>query len=166
MPALPPEKFLQQQKPGRQIRTRLLDGKSYNPVNNYARHNDRPYVVTHCNTEELKNSFFPRTTVDWNRLEDSVVHANSVGSFKPWLLKPVNCALRRLRSAAITPDNWMLQRGAGGRGVRIGYLQYSLRTGLNESSARRCEFESPSCLWPVACLLWESNFTSISYSFG
>ena len=54
IPALPSEKFLQHQNPGRQIRMRQLDGKSDNPVKNYARHNDRPYVVTHCNTEEQK----------------------------------------------------------------------------------------------------------------
>ena len=82
VPALPPEEFLQQQKPARQICMQQLDRKSDNPVNNYARHNNKPYVVTHCNTEEQKNSFFPRTTVDWNRLEDSVVHANSLESFK------------------------------------------------------------------------------------
>ena len=51
--------------------------------------------------------FLPRTTVDWNQLEISVVHANSVKSFKPGLLKPGNCVLCRLCSAAITPDNWM-----------------------------------------------------------
>ena len=87
IPVLPPEKFLQQQKPGRQIHTRQLDGKSDNPDNNYAKHNDRPYVVTHCNTEEQKNSFFPRTTVNWNRLKNSVVHANSVESFKTLVAK-------------------------------------------------------------------------------
>ena len=41
----------------------------------------------HCNTEERKNSFFPKTTVDWNRLEDSVVHSNSVESFKALFAK-------------------------------------------------------------------------------
>ena len=51
-----------------------LNGKSCNPVNNYARNNNRPLVVTHCNTEEHKNSFFLRTAVDWNRLENNVVH--------------------------------------------------------------------------------------------
>ena len=86
IPALPPEKFLQQQRPGRQIRTRQLDGKK-NPVNKYARHNDIPYVVTHCNTEERKNSFFPRTTVDWNQLKNSVVHTNSVESFETLVAK-------------------------------------------------------------------------------
>ena len=64
-----------------------LDKKSDNPVNKYARHNDRQYAVTHCNTEERKNSFFPRTTVDWNRLEDSVVHVNTVESFKTLVVK-------------------------------------------------------------------------------
>ena len=34
--------------------------------------------------------------------------------------------------------------GVGGRGVRMEDL--CLPTGLNVSSARRCEFESPSCL--------------------
>ena len=52
--------------------------KSSNPVNNYARHNDKPYAVPHCNTIERQNSFFPRTTVDWNRLENEVVHADSI----------------------------------------------------------------------------------------
>ena len=54
IPALPPEKFLQQHKPGKQIRTRQLVGKLDNPVNKYARHSNRSYVVTHCNTEERK----------------------------------------------------------------------------------------------------------------
>ena len=86
IPALLPEKFLQKQKPGRQICMRQMDGKSGRPVNKYASHNDRPYIVTHFNTEEPKNSF-PRTTVDWNQLEDSVVHANSVEGFKPLVAK-------------------------------------------------------------------------------
>ena len=86
-PALPPEKFLQQQRPGRLIRTRQLDGKSSNPVNNYARHNDKPYAVPHCNTIERQNSFFPRTTVDWNRLENEVVHADSINRFRALVAK-------------------------------------------------------------------------------
>ena len=47
--AIPPGKFLQQQKHGKQTHTQL-NGKSTNPVNNYGRHNDRPYVVTHSST--------------------------------------------------------------------------------------------------------------------
>ena len=88
VPALPPEKFLQKQKPGRQIRTLLRpDEETSNPANNYARHNDRPYVVHPSITEELRHSFFPRTVVDWNRLENAVVHAGSVNSFRTLVSK-------------------------------------------------------------------------------
>ena len=101
IPALPPEKFLKQQKPGRQIRMWQLDGKSDNPVNKYSRHNDRPYVVTHCNTKERKNSFFPRTTVDWNqpayKREDlkqkSVLPTESEKILKYWGLKMWKCVI-------------------------------------------------------------------------
>ena len=47
IPALPPEKFQQQQKSGWEICTQQLNGKSCNPVNNYARHNGRPYTTWH-----------------------------------------------------------------------------------------------------------------------
>ena len=53
-----------------------------NPINNYARHNIRPYAMPHCNTMKRQNSFFLRTTVDWNRLEKEVVHADSVDRFR------------------------------------------------------------------------------------
>ena len=59
IPALPPEKFLQQQKPGRQIHMRQLGGKSCNPVNNNARHNDRPYFVTHCTHRSGSEKLIP-----------------------------------------------------------------------------------------------------------
>ena len=67
-----------------------------------------------CNTKELKNSFFPRTTVDWNRLENNV-HGRPTGEqcgkfSKSWLKKPCDSVLRKPRSVAITPDYQMLQR--------------------------------------------------------
>ena len=64
VPALPPEKFLQKQKPGRQIRSRARpDEKTTNPTEDHVRHNDRPYVVKACATDEYKYSYFPRTVV-------------------------------------------------------------------------------------------------------
>ena len=82
-PALPPEKFVQKQRPGRQIRsTARPDEKSVNPAENYVRHNDRPYVVIASATDEHKYSYFPRTVVAWNKLENRVVHADSVASFR------------------------------------------------------------------------------------
>ena len=64
-----------------------LNVQSCNPVNNYARNNNRPLVVSHCNTEENKNSFFLRTAVDWNRLENNVVHVSSLENFKTMVVK-------------------------------------------------------------------------------
>ena len=54
---------------------------------NYARLKDRPYVVTHLKQRSKKNSFFTRAAVDWNRLENSVVHASSMENFKTLVAK-------------------------------------------------------------------------------
>ena len=53
---------------------------------------DRPYVVQKSATEELRHSFFPRTVIDWNKLENAVVHADSVGSFRTLVSKTSSCS--------------------------------------------------------------------------
>ena len=35
-----------------------------------------------CKTEIHKNSFFPRTIIDWNHLDDNIVRAETVDSFR------------------------------------------------------------------------------------
>nr|KAG5694853.1 hypothetical protein BaRGS_028781 [Batillaria attramentaria] len=84
VPAIPPDKFLIPQKPGRRIRPRTYQSTSHtnNPVENYIRNNDRCFAVPRCNTEQYKQSFFPRTIIAWNRLDDTVVHSDSVECFK------------------------------------------------------------------------------------
>ena len=50
----------------------MWDGETHfvssNPVENYTRNNDRCYTVPHCNTEQYRHSFCPRTIVAWNHL--------------------------------------------------------------------------------------------------
>ena len=42
----------------------------------------RSYQVPLCRTQQRKASFFPRTTVDWNRLPQTAVLSDSVESFR------------------------------------------------------------------------------------
>ena len=83
VPALPPENFLKKQRPGRLIRSRTnADTITNNPAYKFARHNEKPYVVTNARCEQHRNSFFVKTTIEWNRLENNVVSAESTQRFK------------------------------------------------------------------------------------
>ena len=44
-------------------------------------------VIPRCSTNELKNSFVPRTIVQWNALPDSTTSAASVNAFRSRLYK-------------------------------------------------------------------------------
>ena len=44
-------------------------------------------VIPRCSTNELKNSFVPRTIVQWNALPDSTTSAASVNAFRSQLYK-------------------------------------------------------------------------------
>ena len=91
VPALPVANFLTQQKPGRRIRTR--NDPQYvtnNNVSNFVRNNDRCFTVQISKTEQHKNSFFNRTTIEWNSLDNIVVSATSVEAFKHHLGMAIN----------------------------------------------------------------------------
>ena len=88
VPALPRDKFLDQST-GRQRRTtRSSDFLTKNPVENYMRNNNKCFEIKPCNTEEMKHSFFIRTTIDWNHLSDRIVNSQSVSCFRTALRKP------------------------------------------------------------------------------
>ena len=79
VPALPPHQFLTPQKQGRLIRTvRKDDFQVTNIIRGHTRHNTRAYVVPQCATEERKNSFFVRTTADWNQLDNDTVYSKNI----------------------------------------------------------------------------------------
>lgn len=83
VPALPPHQFLTPQKPGRQIRIiKKKDFEIMNIISGYARNNTRAYAVPSCRTEQSRHSFFSRTVREWNQLDDTIVHAPSVETFK------------------------------------------------------------------------------------
>ena len=89
VPAIPCTKFLEPQKTGRQIRsTRSSDFLTQNPIQNYVRNNNKCFKTQPCNTEQFRNSFFNRTTVDWNHLSDNIVESQSVTCFRTALRKP------------------------------------------------------------------------------
>ena len=84
MPAITPCDFITQQKPGRRIRS-TRDKSTYlsqNPVENYTRNNDRCYCVPESRTDQYHHPYFPKAIVEWNHLDDTIVHQKSVDSFK------------------------------------------------------------------------------------
>ena len=83
VPAIPPEKFLTPQRMGRRIRPPARpDFIENNPVHKYTRNNDRCYKVPESNTLELRHSYFPKTIIEWNQLEDRIVNSGTTEAFK------------------------------------------------------------------------------------
>ena len=83
VPALPPDKFLTQQKPTRLIWAQQQPGYvTTNTIGDYIRNNDRAYIIPCCSTDQLQNSFFIKTTADWNHLDNTTVHTASGQWFK------------------------------------------------------------------------------------
>jgi hypothetical protein len=61
---------------------------SNNVINIYIRNNDRCFTITPCNTAQFRNSFFYKTAVEWNAVDNSVVcNAELATSFKTLLTK-------------------------------------------------------------------------------
>ena len=87
VPGLPSSDFLTPMTSRRTIRAKQFEGYEYqNIIERRTVHNTRGFKVPYTNTAEFKNSFFPRTSVDWNHLEESQIRAPSVESFRSALL--------------------------------------------------------------------------------
>ena len=56
-------------------------------VDRHSVNNDRCFETENCNTEQLRQSFFVKTIVEWNQLETKVVHSETVESFKDALTR-------------------------------------------------------------------------------
>ena len=89
VPAMPSNKFINLHQNRRMIRPKRDKNFSYknNTIDSFVRNNDRTIEVTPCNTDQRKYSFFPRTAIEWNHLENTVVHAKSPDIFKTLLEK-------------------------------------------------------------------------------
>ena len=84
VPALPPDNFLTPVRSNkRPIRAPVLkDFVTTNPVARHQTLNSRAFKVPPTKTDQHKNSFFTRTTVDWNLLPESTVRATTIEAFK------------------------------------------------------------------------------------
>ena len=85
---IPPEEFLQPTRQKRQIRAKTYTNfvKS-NIIDSQVTNNNRSSKVNQCKTEPYRNSFFVRTAIQWNYLENLDVHAETVEGFKSALHK-------------------------------------------------------------------------------
>jgi len=55
---------------------------TYLPEGRTRRKNDTQIRIPFARTDIYKNSFFVRTSADWNKLDNNTVHAPSLESFK------------------------------------------------------------------------------------
>ena len=83
VPAIEAEEYLKPARNKRLIRTRTFsDYQSTNIIDRQVRNNSKCFEVPSNNTQQYSNSFFVKTVIDWNKLEDTVVNSTSVESFK------------------------------------------------------------------------------------
>ena len=67
-----------------------LDFKTTNIVQNHARKNVQCYVVETTKTPAYRNSFFPRTIINWNNLEEDTITSDTIAAFRSKLV--ADCA--------------------------------------------------------------------------
>ena len=88
VPAMPHDIYLVPIRGKRQIRPKTFkDYKSANPVQKSAVNHHRCFKTTQCKSDIYKQSFFPKTTIEWNNLDTSVVSAKTAQSFRTALHK-------------------------------------------------------------------------------
>ena len=81
--AISPSDFESKTRPKRLINSRQYsDFISQNIVENSVINNSKGLVFQRANTEPSKNSFFMKTVLDWNHLDDNTVNQSSLESFK------------------------------------------------------------------------------------
>ena len=74
------------QRTKRQIKARQFQNfQSTNIVENSVTNNSKCFKVPNLTAETFRNSFFVKTAILWNQLDDSVVTTETVEGFKPAL---------------------------------------------------------------------------------
>ena len=83
IPAISSEDFIKFNKPKRLIRAKTYsDCERTNIVQSFVRNNSRSVVIPNCKTDQYRYSFFVRTSIDWNHLEEDTVRATKLENFK------------------------------------------------------------------------------------
>ena len=83
IPAINKDHYIRTQRQRRCIRaTKLTDFPNKNIVENFVTNNNRCQKNISAKSNNFKNSFFPRTVFEWNKLENHIVNCDSVTSFR------------------------------------------------------------------------------------
>ena len=88
VPAINSEDYLKPQREKRRIKAKQFsDYQCSNIVEKNVTNNSRCFIVDNFRTDQFRHSFFIDSVIKWNHLPDSIVHADSVESFKSAILK-------------------------------------------------------------------------------
>ena len=83
VPALQTHDYLTPFRGKRQIKSKQFkDCDTHNIIYRQVTNNSRCFKSVQCKSELFKNSFFPKTIIDWNHLEEKVVRAETVKGFR------------------------------------------------------------------------------------
>ena len=83
VPAIHSADFLSPIKAKRQIRAKKYsDYQCKNVVEKSVTNNSQCYSIISASSQNFKNSFFIKSVIDWNHLEEGVIRAETVESFK------------------------------------------------------------------------------------
>jgi hypothetical protein len=83
VPAIKPEDYLTKSRQRKTIKPKWFDDYvNTNIVENSVKNNTKSFDRIQYNTEQYRNSFFNKTILEWNHLEENIVSATSVESFK------------------------------------------------------------------------------------
>ena len=83
LPGLPAAEYLTPTRNKRLIKATRFDGcVSRNVVENHQTRHSRCFQTPRGTSEVFRNSFFPRTTCEWNSLEEAQVNCPTSDSFK------------------------------------------------------------------------------------
>ena len=84
VPSLPSHVYLTPFRPNRRrvAVKKVADFHTDNVLDSFTTNNTKCFKPYQCKSEIYKHSFSPNTVVDWNHLDESVVHAKTVGCFR------------------------------------------------------------------------------------
>jgi hypothetical protein len=83
VPAIKPDDCLKKARPKRSITAKKIENyQATNIIEKQVKNTTKCFDIPSSKTHQFSNSFFVKTLINWNHLEDSVVCATSVESFK------------------------------------------------------------------------------------
>jgi len=87
LPAIDPDSYLHPLKNKRRIKPNTYNNHvSSNPISKYETNNSRCFAIPQAKSGgPFNQSFFPRTITDWNKLDERIVTAGSLNTFKTQL---------------------------------------------------------------------------------